>query len=124
MFFRLAVIPGMIWLLLPPVCICHLPEQLLGLPYYEDPWLPDSLPGEEDHAPGCPAARKFTPYPTEVVPIDVVPQYLIEWAPVPVAVCLVGELTVAPCGCDWIAQPATFHPHGNRLYLSVRALLC
>jgi hypothetical protein len=58
---RLAVaIPGILWLLMPPICICHLPEKLAGT--YFAPEYPQHHPENEDHIPGCPAAKKMTPH--------------------------------------------------------------
>ena len=51
----LAAIPGFIWLLLPPICICHLPERLMGTYEQPAPW-EDT---EDNHAPGCPAGKKM-----------------------------------------------------------------
>lgn len=54
------MLPGMLWLLLPPICICHLPERLAGA-YSEAP-RPEKAPENQPHAPGCPAAKKVTPH--------------------------------------------------------------
>jgi hypothetical protein len=61
-FARLSLsLPAILWLLLPPICICHLPERLLGMPYQADPFVPlGSSSGQ--HAPGCPAAKKHVPH--------------------------------------------------------------
>jgi hypothetical protein len=58
---RLAfAIPGIIWLLLPPICICHLPEKLAGM--YHEPSYPQNRPENDDHIPGCPAAKRIMPH--------------------------------------------------------------
>lgn len=54
------MLPGLLWLLLPPICICHLPERLAGA-YSEAP-RPEKAPENQPHAPGCPAAKKVTPH--------------------------------------------------------------
>jgi len=54
------MLPGLLWLLLPPICICHFPEKLAGT--YQEPPRPEKAPENEDHAPGCPAAKKLTPH--------------------------------------------------------------
>ena len=55
----LLTLPGLVWLLLPPICICHLPERLAG--NYSEAPRPEKAPENEDHAPGCPAAKRITP---------------------------------------------------------------
>lgn len=120
---RLVLLPGFLWLLLPPICICHLPEQLLGLPYYEAPWQPGTMPEEEDHAPGCPAAKKFTP------------QEAHDWhEDLPVVESLVETLPPLPA-TDSLASDSSFQvsqqlsvssppPHGypSCIYISLHAM--
>jgi hypothetical protein len=116
----LVLIPGLVWLLLPPVCICQLPTRALDTISHGAPLFP--IPGDSkdtDHAPWCPVLKKFNP--TSVTPVVEAPTSFDSLECLPLA----ATAAVAP---GMLRDASSFHAQaeagsaGQLTYLIVRAL--
>jgi hypothetical protein len=113
------VLPGIFWLLMPPVCICKLPQRLTDVVRKGAPLFPAPAKGEDkDHAPWCPALKGCNPYANDGETPTVSADAGIVVPDVPSLIESVREVA-----CFWLRpQEIIAGPDEQLTYLLLRAL--
>lgn len=114
----LVLIPGLFWLLLPPVCICELPTRVLDTIAHGTPLFP--VPGDtkdSEDAPWCPVLKKY--YPTTTPQVVELPDCLDCLAFIPLPAAVSPRALHDP---SLVHAEADTAPPGQLTYLLVRAL--